>query len=218
MKHTTTEENYVKAIFHLTKNEKEAITTNAIAAEVDSAAATVTDMLKKLAEKKLIKYEPYKGVSLSKNGLLLAGKIVRKHRLWETFLVEKLNFKWDEVHEIAEQLEHIQSDELVNRINKFLGSPKTDPHGDPIPDDAGNLVPIVSQPLNRASSHDVHTVASVGDQSSSFLQMLDKMSIKIGSKIKIIERHEFDGSMQVKINNQSAINISELLAKNLIVK
>lgn len=218
MKYSTTEENYIKAIFHLSKNEKDAVSTNAIAAELLTAAATVTDMLKKLADKKLIKYERYKGVSLTKNGLQLAGKIVRKHRLWETFLVEKLNFKWDEVHEIAEQLEHIQSDELIERINKFLGNPKADPHGDPIPDSDGNLIPIPSKPLTKASSHDVHTVASVGDQSVSFLQMLDKLKISIGSKIKIIEKHEFDGSMQVKVNNQPTINISEQLGKNLIVK
>ncbi len=215
---TVAEENYIKAIFHLSKNENKVVNTNAIANEVQTAAATVTDMLKKLADKKLIKYEPYKGVSLSKNGLLMAGKIVRKHRLWETFLVEKLNFKWDEVHEIAEQLEHIQSDDLIGRLDKFLGSPKIDPHGDPIPDAEGNLIPITSKPLTIASSHDVHTVASVGDQSSSFLQMLDKLKISIGTKIKIVEKHEFDGSLQVKINNQNIINISEQLAKNLIVK
>ena len=218
MKPTIAEENYIKAIFHLTKNEKEAANTNAIAAELQTAAATVTDMLKKLADKKLIKYERYKGVTLSKSGLQLAGKIVRKHRLWETLLVEKLNFKWDEVHEIAEQLEHIQSDELINRMDKFLGFPKNDPHGDPIPDEDGNFPPTRSQPLNAASTHDLHTVVSVGDQSVSFLQMLDKLKIQIGSKIKIVERHDFDGSIQVKINNQNLLNISEQVAKNLIVK
>ena len=218
MANTTAEENYIKAIFHLSKNEKTAINTNAIANELDTAAATVTDMVKKLADKRLIKYEPYKGVMLSKSGLSIAGKIVRKHRLWETFLLEKLNFKWDEVHEIAEQLEHIQSDELINRLDAFLNYPKTDPHGDVIPDENGNFNLIATQSLKESIKHAVHVLMSVADQSVSFLKMLDKLKIKIGSRIKIIEVHQFDGSMQVKIDNQSVVNISEQLAKNLIVK
>ena len=191
MNPSITEENYLKAIFHLSNPENKLVSTNAIATEMQIAAATVTDMLKKLAGKKVIKYEPYKGASLTKLGNSMAGKIIRKHRLWETFLVEKLFFKWDEVHEIAEQLEHIHSDELINRIDKFLGMPKTDPHGDPIPNSEGVFEIILTQPLSVVITNDEYTVANVGDQSISFLQLLDKLNIKIGSKIKLIEKHDF---------------------------
>ena len=206
--HTFTEENYLKSIFHLSKNET----------DINTAAATVTDMIKKLADKKLIKYKKYKGVSLTKSGLTVAGKIVRKHRLWETFLVNKLNFGWDEVHDLAEQLEHVKSDELIDRIDKFLGFPKYDPHGDCIPDKNGNMPAITTKPLLSCDSNTSYQLVGVSQQSTAFLQMLDKLKIKIGCKIKVTDKHSFDGSMQVKIDNQTAINISELVAKNLIVK
>ncbi|MEY4876101.1 MAG: hypothetical protein RL708_1250 [Bacteroidota bacterium] len=215
---TFTEENYLKTIFHLSKIETDTVSTNQIAAEINTAAATVTDMLKKLSDKKLIKYQKYKGVSLTKSGLTIAGKIVRKHRLWETFLVHKLNFGWDEVHDLAEQLEHIKSDELINRIDKFLGFPKYDPHGDSIPDKNGNMPTIATKPLNATDKNGSYQLVGVSQQSTSFLQMLDKLKIKIGCKIKVIDKHSFDGSMQVKIDTQSAMNISEMVAKNLIVK
>ncbi|MEY2829716.1 MAG: hypothetical protein RIQ33_1574 [Bacteroidota bacterium] len=216
--HTFTEENYLKSIFHLSKNELDTVSTNAIAADINTAAATVTDMLKKLADKKLIKYQKYKGVLLTKSGLTAAGKIVRKHRLWETFLVNKLNFGWDEVHELAEQLEHIKSDELMDRMDKFLGFPKFDPHGDCIPDKNGNMPSIITQPLHNAASNSSYQLVGVSQQSTSFLKMLDKLKIKIGCKIKVMDKHHFDGSLQVRIDNQTAINISEMVAKNLIVK
>jgi DtxR family Mn-dependent transcriptional regulator len=216
--HTFTEENYLKSIFHLSKNETDTVSTNQIAADINTAAATVTDMLKKLADKKLIKYKKYKGVSLTKSGLIVAGKIVRKHRLWETFLVNKLNFGWDEVHDLAEQLEHIKSDELIDRIDKFLGFPKYDPHGDCIPDKNGNMPTITTKPLLSCDTNTTYQLVGVSQQSTAFLQMLDKLKIKIGCKIKVTDKHSFDGSMQVKVDNQNAINISELVAKNLIVK
>lgn len=215
---TFTEENYLKIIFHLSKNELEMVSTNQIAAEMETAAATVTDMLKKLSDKKLIKYQKYKGVLLTKLGLAIAGKIVRKHRLWETFLVNKLNFGWDEVHDLAEQLEHIKSDELINRIDKYLGYPKYDPHGDCIPDKNGKMPTIATKPLNSSDLNGNYQLVGVLQQSTSFLKMLDKLKIKIGCKIKVIDKHSFDGSMQIKIDSQKAINISEMVAKNLIVK
>jgi DtxR family Mn-dependent transcriptional regulator len=215
---TFTEENYLKTIFHLSSKVDENISTNQIAAEQNTAAATVTDMIKKLGDKKLIKYQKYKGVTLTKAGKTIAGKIVRKHRLWETFLVNKLNFGWDEVHDLAEQLEHIKSDELINRMDQFLGYPKFDPHGDSIPDKDGNLPLNNSQILHQAIINNNYQVIGVLQQSSAFLKMLDKLKIKIGSKIKPLELHTFDGSMQVKIDNQTIINISEMVAKNLMVK
>lgn len=142
-----TEENYIKAIYKLCEKSADAVSTNAIAEKMHTKAASVSDMLKKLSKKKLINYRKYQGVTLTAKGEKLALAIVRKHRLWELFLVQKLNFKWDEVHDIAEQLEHIQSDELVKRIDKFLDHPKFDPHGDPIPDVNGKLHPQRSRLL-----------------------------------------------------------------------
>src|SRR3984885_5178673 len=135
---TFTEENYLKAIYHLS-HESGSVSTNQIAAALNTKAASVTDMLKKLADKALINYEKYQGVTLTSAGQKIALHIIRKHRLWEYFLVEKLNFKWDEVHEMAEEMEHISSVELIDRLDKFMDYPKHDPHGDPIPDSDGKF-------------------------------------------------------------------------------
>ena len=136
---TFSEENYLKTIYHLTIISDSEISTNAIAEKMETKASSVTDMLKKLAEKDLVDYKKYQGVSLTEKGKLSAKMIVRKHRLWEVFLVEKLDFSWDEVHDIAEQLEHIKSEKLINKLDDFLGNPTEDPHGDPIPDKNGKL-------------------------------------------------------------------------------
>ena len=148
--HTLTEENYLKAIYKLHEDKPDKINTNAIAGLVDTAPASVTDMLRKLADKKLIRYAKYQGVSLTATGKKAAVSVIRKHRLWELFLVEKLGYSWDEVHEIAEQLEHIHSDSLVSRLSTFLGNPRMDPHGDPIPDENGNFHSRKSIPLSAA--------------------------------------------------------------------
>ncbi len=213
-----TEENYLKVILALSSKNEQAVHTNAIAAELRIAAATATDMCKKLAVKKLVSHEKYKGVLLTKTGYLKACLIIRKHRLWETFLVEQLKFKWDEVHEIAEQLEHIDSEELVNRLELLLGSPKTDPHGDPIPDKNGYLPPSRSMPLAEAATHDVHVVRGVADQSSKFLQLLNKLNIGIGSRIRIMEKFDFDQSIAIKVDQQKTVHISDQVARNIIVK
>jgi DtxR family Mn-dependent transcriptional regulator len=215
---SSTEENYLKVILALSKKNEEAVHTNAIALELNVAAATATDMCKKLAAKKLIIHEKYKGVLLTKSGFSKAGLIIRKHRLWETFLVNKLGFKWDEVHDLAEQLEHVQSDELVNRLEVLLGHPKVDPHGDAIPDKNGTIPPSKSMPLIKADTHDLHVVRGVGDQSSKFLQLLNKLNIGIGSRIKITEKFEFDHSMAIKVDQNKIVHISEQVAKNIIVK
>ena len=138
---TFSEENYLKTIYHLTTSLSTEISTNAIAEMMETKASSVTDMLKKLAEKDLVHYKKYQGVFLTPKGKLAAKMIVRKHRLWEVFLVEKLDFSWDEVHEVAEQLEHIQSKKLIDKLDQFLEYPSIDPHGDPIPNAKGEWPP-----------------------------------------------------------------------------
>ncbi len=211
-----TEENYLKAIYKLIEPEGEAVTTNAIAEKLNTKAASVTDMLKKLSDKKLINYQKYQGVTLSSKGKRVALNITRKHRLWEMFLVEKLNFKWDEVHDVAEQLEHINSNKLIEQIDKFLNFPKVDPHGDPIPDTKGKLNVPKSHLLSTFNKNDVCTMTGVVDHSSSFLQYLDKSGIALGNEIKIKGRIEFDRSLQIIINKRASIFISNEVAKNIL--
>jgi DtxR family transcriptional regulator, Mn-dependent transcriptional regulator len=213
-----TEENYLKALYALhEKNRKEAFT-NEIAEMMNIRPATVTDMLKKLAEKKLINYKKYKGVTLTIQGKKIALEIVRKHRLWEHFLVNKLNFKWDEVHEIAEQLEHINSSELIERLNKFLGFPDFDPHGDPIPDKQGKLPLKKSEILSVSKKGCNYTITGVAVQDTPFLKYLNKCGITLGDEIKVIEIAEFDHSMDISVNKKNSVHISHDVAKNILVK
>ena len=212
-----TEENYIKAIYKLIEAEGDTVSTNAIAEKMDTKAASVTDMLKKLFSKKLINYQKYQGVTLTPKGEKLALTIIRKHRLWEMFLVEKLNFKWDEVHDVAEQLEHINSDKLIEQIDKFLNYPKVDPHGDPIPDAKGKLNITKSQSLSKFNKNDVCIMTGVVDHSPAFLQFLDKSEIALGNEIKIKDVVEFDRSLQVTINKRNTLFISNDVAKNILV-
>lgn len=213
-----TEENYLKAIYKLIEQEADVVTTNAIAEEMETKAASVTDMLKKLADKKLINYQKYQGVSLTNKGEKIALMIIRKHRLWEMFLVEKLNFKWDEVHDVAEQLEHINSDKLVEQLDKFLCYPKVDPHGDPIPDAKGKLVTSKSSALSKYKKGDVCIMTGVIDHSSAFLQYLDNIGFSLGCELKIKEVVEFDKSLRIVVNKDNIIFISNEVAKNILVK
>ena len=214
---TQSEENYLKIIYHLSLVSKTEISTNAIAEKMETKASSVTDMLKKLAEKELVSYQKYQGVSLTKNGLLTAKNIVRRHRLWEVFLVDKLKFAWDEVHEIAEELEHIKSDNLINKLDEFLEFPSKDPHGDPIPDKNGNIVKVEKQLLSDLEIGEIGICIGVKDSSSRFLQYLDKQKIALGSKIKVIEKEPFDNSMTIEIN-ELKILISSKIANNLFVR
>lgn len=216
--HSFTEENYLKAIYKLLEQEGSSVTTNAIAKEINTKAASVTDMLKKLAEKKLIHYQKYQGVTLSEKGEKVALSIIRKHRLWEMFLVEKLNFKWDEVHEVAEQLEHINSDKLIEQLDKFLNFPKTDPHGDPIPDANGKLKYSKSTPLSKFFKDDLCTITGVIDHQPDFLRYLDGSGISLGDEISIKEITPFDRSFQIIINNQHTRFISKQIADNILVQ
>lgn len=212
-----TEENYLKAIFKLMEKGKKAVSTTALSERMNTKAATVTDMIKRLAEKKLINYEKYQGVTLTEIGKAIAVSIIRKHRLWEVFLVEKLHFKWDEVHEIAEQLEHVKSDELINRIDKFLHYPKIDPHGDPIPDAKGVFNRKKSYLLAEINVGQSCIMTGVVDHSASFLQYLDKVGLSIGKEIKLIEIVDFDKSIQVHVKDKEKVFLSHEVAKNLLV-
>lgn len=214
---TFSEENYLKTIYHLTNISDSEISTNAIAEKMETKASSVTDMLRKLAEKDLINYKKYQGVSLTEKGKLSAKMIVRKHRLWEVFLVEKLDFSWDEVHDVAEQLEHIKSEKLINKLDDFLGNPTEDPHGDPIPDVNGRIVKIEKQLLSELAENQKGICVGVKDTSSEFLKYLDKQEIALGSKIEIITKESFDLSLKIKVDNKD-LTISNKIASNIFVK
>jgi DtxR family Mn-dependent transcriptional regulator len=211
------EENYLKAIFHLERFSKEGVSTNAIAEQMHTKASSVTDMLKKLADKKLVNYVKYQGVTLTNSGRKTAAGIIRKHRLWEVFLVEKLDFSWDEVHEIAEQLEHIESDKLVDRLDKHLNFPKFDPHGDPIPGRDGTFPERDKVLLSELKKGDSGICVGVKDTSPSFLKFLDKNGIALGKKISVLDREEFDGSLKIKVGPET-MTISQLISSNLYLK
>ena len=212
-----TEENYLKAIFKLLEKNNGAITTNSIAEKINTKAASVTDMLQKLSEKKFINYQKYQGVTLTEQGRKIALSIIRKHRLWEMFLVEKLNFKWDEVHEIAEQLEHINSNKLVERVDKFLDHPKFDPHGDPIPDVNGKIITQKSCYASHLQKNEIGIMTGVVDHSDKFLQYLDRISISLGDEIKIQGIEEYDHSFLISVNKKATIHLSNQVAQNILV-
>ena len=214
---TFSEENYLKAIYHLSTFDEAEVSTNAIAEMMDTKASSVTDMLKKLAEKELVYYKKYQGALLTEKGRLMAKMIVRKHRLWEVFLVEKLDFTWDEVHDVAEQLEHIRSEKLIDKLDDFLGHPTEDPHGDPIPDGNGKMIKVDKLLLSEAKENQEVICVGVKDTSAEFLQYLDRQGIALGSKIKIVAIEPFDLSVIIKIDEKQVI-VSDKTATNLYVK
>ncbi|APZ45272.1 iron-dependent repressor [Polaribacter reichenbachii] len=211
------EENYIKAIYHLETISNKGISTNAIAKKLETKASSVTDMIKKLSEKELVIYKKYQGVKLTSFGKKIAANIVRKHRLWEVFLVDKLNFSWDEVHEVAEQLEHIKSPKLINQLDALLGFPTHDPHGDPIPDKEGNLNVIDKILLSSLLKNDSGVCVGVDDSSSEFLQFLDKKGITLGKQITVLEKEGYDDSLSIKIENKK-LTISNKIANNIYIK
>jgi DtxR family Mn-dependent transcriptional regulator len=214
---TFSEENYLKAIYHISLSEEAEVTTNAIAEMMATKASSVTDMLKKLAEKELVHYKKYQGVSLTEKGRLQAKMIVRKHRLWEVFLVEKLEFTWDEVHDVAEQLEHIHSEKLINKLADFLGNPTQDPHGDPIPDVQGQVIKVEKVLLSELGEGQVGICVGVRDSSSEFLKYLDRQGIALGSSLEVLGKEIFDLSLKIK-TDEKEITISNKIAANLFVK
>lgn len=212
------EENYLKVIYKLSINEKERVVTKSIADKIATKPSSVTDMVKKLAEKRLLNYEKYHGVKLTRNGELIAIDIIRKHRLWEEFLSKYLGFKWDEVHDIAEELEHINSDFLIEKLDKFLNYPKFDPHGDPIPDNNGMFPRAESLRLSELEQGDKSVVVGLVDKTASFLRYLDKLEIHIGSEIEIKQRINFDLSMEIMINKQKKNYISQKVSENILLR
>ncbi|GAB4252614.1 MAG: metal-dependent transcriptional regulator [Vicingaceae bacterium] len=213
------EENYIKAIYKLNRITLKGnyVTTNDIAKELNTKASSVTDMLKKLHQKKIIDYIKYKGVQLTPKGNKIALNIIRKHRLWEYFLVEKLNFNWDEVHDIAEELEHINSEELINRLDDFLDHPKHDPHGDPIPDKEGNIVHHKDTTLKDLKKNESGIIVGVKEHSKAFLNFLDINNLGLGKKIKVLNINTFDNSMEITYNDMIK-TFSNQVCKNILIK
>ena len=213
---STSEENYIKTIFHL-QNGQNTVTTNELAERLRTKPASVTDMLKKLKAKKLLHYQPYQGFRLTNEGKKVALDIIRRHRLWEFFLAEKLKFKWDEVHVVAEDLEHVSSRKLIDKLDEYLGYPKFDPHGDPIPDSLGKMenseqVSLVELPLNKPAE-----VCRVVNQSEEMLELLQHKKINIGTRLEIKRKFGFDHSIEIKLRTVPAFSISEKLARNIFV-
>jgi DtxR family Mn-dependent transcriptional regulator len=213
---TIAEENYLKAIYKLSVSSKNAVATNSIANEMSTSAASVTDMIRRLAEKEMVIYEKYKGVRLTEIGAEKAKGMIRNHRLWEVFLVEKLNFGWDEIHEIAEELEHIKSDELIERLDNFLGNPKYDPHGDPIPNAKGEIRSRPKVLLSELENGSKCVVVGVDDTTSSFLQYLDKLQISLGTELNLLDIIDFDGSIKIGYNGVEN-TVSSVVANNIYV-
>ena len=214
---TFTEENYLKAIYVLSGEATGRIANQSIANRLEINPATVTEMLHRLRDKKLIEYSRSDGAKLTKVGKDLATKVVRKHRLWETFLVQKMDFTWAEVHEVAEQLEHLQSDKLMDQLDTLLGYPQFDPHGDPIPDRHGKLPNLKASPLSERGPRKKYRLVAVTDNSPAFLKLLDKLALALNDAIEILEIQDFDKSMNVVLNNKTKATLSWEVSHNLLV-
>jgi len=212
------EENYLKTIWSLCLDDTKGASTNAIAKKMETKASSVTDMVKKLADKDLVNYKKYHGVTLTVSGKNIAVGIIRKHRLWEVFLLNHLHFKWDEVHDIAEQLEHIQSKELTKRLDEFLGTPRFDPHGDPIPDAEGNITDNrITHALSDLLVGETAIIVGVNDSSATYLRYLDGQNLVLGTSFTVVEVYDFDHSMQLKLPNKE-LTVSHQVSQNLVVK
>jgi len=216
LKLTQSEENYLKSIYHLQQGQ-DAVSTNALADLLKTRAASVTDMLKKLNAKNLLHYKPYHGFYLSSEGRKVATSIIRRHRLWEVFLAQKLGFGWDEVHSVAEELEHVSSKKLIEKLDAYLGFPPFDPHGDPIPDSKGKVTPAPQIKLIELPESELAQIVSVTNQSKAMLDDLTEKNIGIGTRIEIKKRSLFDQSLQVKVRNKH-ITLTAELARHLFVK
>ena len=214
---SSTEENYLKAVYKLSGSGRDQVSTNSLSEDLQTSAASVTDMVKKLHEKSLLDYERYKGVVLTPEGERIAKYLVRKHRLWEVFLVDKLGFRWDEVHEIAEELEHIHSPELIHRLDEFLQFPTRDPHGDPIPDADGNIPFAEKRALDALDAGQSGKLVGVTDTSAEFLQYLDRLGLELGVKLEVLERIAYDRSLILQSGSEK-ITVSQQVAQNLMVQ
>ncbi|MFL2990970.1 MAG: metal-dependent transcriptional regulator [Cytophagales bacterium] len=208
------EENYLKSIYNLSELGNKVVTTNSISKILNIEPASVTDMIKKLSKKKLIYHEKYRGTKISKNGIKVALQIIRRHRLWEVFLYEKLNFNWDEIHEVAEELEHVSSDQLIDNLDKYLKYPKIDPHGDPIPNKLGEIDFVDKISISDLKINEKGIVSRIINEDEEFFILLNKLNIEIGTEVKILDKIDYDGSLDVSINNKSII-ISKVIAENI---
>jgi DtxR family Mn-dependent transcriptional regulator len=217
MSQTLSEENYLKAIYHLEKQGNGKVSATSISEELANNPASVVDMLKRLSDKKLIQYDKKKGAVLTASGQKIAVLIVRKHRLWEVFLHDKLGYSWDEVHDIAEQLEHIRDYDLPDRLEKFLGFPKYDPHGDPIPQSNGHLPAVTSKPLSEIEVNRKIRVTNVSDSSADFLRYLEKQGIGLNQSITVKEIHDFDKSVLVQLKGKKEVYLSAEAARKIFV-
>ena len=210
-----TEQNYIKQIYTLSDGNHQNVLTSDLAAAIKIKAATATDMLSRLSDKKLVDYEKYYGARLTDKGKQVALNIIRKHRLWEVFLSVKLGFSWDEVHEMAEELEHATNDELSNRLEQFLGNPKTDPHGDPIPNRKGEIEKQKTIRLSETGQDDTVEIRSVEDQNPALLKFLSKHKLTPGARLLVKEINQYDSSLEVKVNNKKVLQLSRDVAENL---
>ena len=217
LNYSQTEENYIKAIYHLQMSE-EAVSTNNLAEALETKPASVTDMLKKLQKKKLVKYRAYYGCSLTAQGEKTALTIIRRHRLWEYFLSQKLGFNWNEVHDVAEELEHVSSEKLINKLDAFLGFPRFDPHGDPIPDQEGNIVTEQQFNLTELIENKPGKVTQIMNQSAPVLEMLQQKKISLGTKVEVLQKFPFDGSLEIRTDNKNQTHITKELAKTIFLK
>lgn len=213
-----TEENYLKAVYKIYEKTKDVVSTNSIADELSTTAASVTDMIKKLAKKDLLIHEPYKGCALTAQGTRVATGLIRRHRLWETFLVETLRFSWEEVHDLAEELEHIESDKLIDSLDAFLGYPKYDPHGDPIPNAEGKYTLREQIELAKLDIDEVGHLIGVRNHDDGFLSYLNEVGIGLGVEIKVVDKISYDRSIKVAINGEAPIHLTERVSKNLLLK
>lgn len=215
--YTVSEENYIKTIYHLQQGAT-AVNTNDLAASLLTTAASITDMLKKLKAKKLVNYKPYYGCTLTAKGNAMAISIIRRHRLWEYFLSQKLGFSWLEVHEIAEELEHVSNEKLINKLDEYLGFPRFDPHGDPIPDANGKIQNISTATLTNVKQNQTATVTQIGNQSHQILEMLQVKKIAIGTRVKVLQKFPFDGSIEVQTDGKHTTHLTKELSDNIFIK
>jgi DtxR family Mn-dependent transcriptional regulator len=215
-KYSVSEENYIKAIFHL-QEEVERVNTLQLAQVMKTKPASITDMLKKLKNKKLLDYQPYYGFKLTNEGNKIALGVIRRHRIWEFFLAEKLQFNLHEIHELAEVLEHVSSKKLIDKLDAFLGSPKFDPHGDPIPDLNGKIALENHVLLSIMKIKTKGRVCRIASASKKIMELISHQQIKIGSQIMVQQRFEFDDSMEILIDGKHRVNISQQLAKNIFI-
>ena len=211
-------EDYLKAIFHLIyEDEIQRVGTNQLAEQLQISPASVSVMIKKMKNKGLVDYQKYGKIALTDSGYEIALKLIRKHRLWETFLHRYMNFSWDEVHDVAHQLEHINSPKLIRELDNFMGNPKRDPHGDIIPGENGDFIVPTKKSLAELNTGDRCRLVSVKDNSAVFLKYVTQLGLALSSEIMVVEIREFDGSMLISYDRKKE-NVSKKFAESIYVE